>query len=564
MSSTASGYPVPEREQERQEALARYEILDTPPEQSLDDLTALAAQICGTPIALVTIIDGERQWFKSRVGLGGDEVPRAEAFCSHTILDTDEIMVVEDAHRDPRFAENRFVTGDPYIRFYAGAPLVSPDGHGLGALCVIDREPRQLSTSQREALRILARQAQSQLELRRISRELQRNNEALRREMAERRRRQREQARLAAIIESSNDAIISVGLDGTVQSWNPGAERIYGYTADEMIGRRIHVVAPEDRHEELGHLLAQVAAGAHAVKAETVRRRKNGTRFDAAVSASPILEDGAVTAISWIDRDITESKAAIRDMNAAMAMQESAIGELRRANEIKTSFVSVVGHEFRTPLTVIQGFSQMLATEEFSPAEIREYAQDIFEESNRLTRLITDMLDLDRMESGHMSLNVVEVSLNDIAAEVAERSVANAPLHRLDLQLAPGVPPLEADPDRLRQVLANLLSNAIKYSPDGGTITVATRHDEGSVHLVVSDEGLGIEAEALERIFDRYQRAGTPRDREISGTGLGLPIARQIVELHGGRLWVTSGPGPGAAFHVQLPLHASERHSGDA
>lgn len=160
-------FPIPANEIQRLRSLREYSVLDSLPEQAYDDLTKLASAICNTPIALITLLDEDRQWFKAEIGLGIPETPRSMAFCSHAIMTPDDVMVVEDAGRDERFASNPLVVGDPNIRFYAGAPLVTPTGEALGTICVIDREPRTLSEAQQEALRILSREVIVQLELRR-------------------------------------------------------------------------------------------------------------------------------------------------------------------------------------------------------------------------------------------------------------------------------------------------------------------------------------------------------------------------------------------------------------
>jgi anti-sigma regulatory factor (Ser/Thr protein kinase) len=188
MSATKSAPAVPENEAARLEALHRYRILDTEPERSFDDLTLLASHICGTPMALISLVDADRQWFKSRIGIPITETARAVSFCAHAINHRD-LFIVPDARHDERFRDNPFVTGDTQIRFYAGAPLVTPDGHALGTLCVLDRVARTLSREQLEALTALTRQAEAQLELRRHLMELQQALE-------ERDRAQAEQATL--------------------------------------------------------------------------------------------------------------------------------------------------------------------------------------------------------------------------------------------------------------------------------------------------------------------------------------------------------------------------------
>lgn len=164
-------YPIPGNEADRLRTLRGYEILDTKPEDRFDDLTRLAALVCRTPIALVSLVDEDRQWFKSKIGLAASQTPREDTFCAHAIM-TPELLVVPDASQDPRFATNSLVLGEPHIRLYAGAPLTAPDGHNLGALCIIDRKPRRLSREQLESLRILSRQVVAQVTLGRNLHEL--------------------------------------------------------------------------------------------------------------------------------------------------------------------------------------------------------------------------------------------------------------------------------------------------------------------------------------------------------------------------------------------------------
>jgi len=228
--------------------------------------------------------------------------------------------------------------------------------------------------------------------------------------------------------------------------------------------------------------------------------------------------------------------------------------EIEQLSKLRGEFVSTVSHEFRTPLTGIQGFSEMMRDDALTIAQMREYAGDINKDARRLARLISDMLDLDRMESGLMTVATNPVDLNSIVADTAAQFRLSSVAHPIELDLDEGLPRLSGDSDHFTQVVTNLLSNAIKYSPGGGAVEMRTRRDASSVMLTVRDHGMGIPTEQLEKIFERYSRIDTPATRAIQGTGLGLPIVRQIVELYEGKVWATSESGEGSVFHVRLPL----------
>jgi signal transduction histidine kinase len=226
---------------------------------------------------------------------------------------------------------------------------------------------------------------------------------------------------------------------------------------------------------------------------------------------------------------------------------------IEQLSKLRSEFVSIVSHEFRTPLTGIQGFSEMMRDEDLPLDTMREYAGDINKDAKRLAELLSDMLDLDGIESGQVRLSVEPVDLNGIVVDAAARYRLTAPDHPIELHLDERLPKLMGDTGRMTQVVTNLLSNAIKYSPNGGAVELRTSRQQEAVMLTVRDHGIGIPAEQLEKILERYPDAGTDAT-SIRRTGLGLPLVRQIVEMYSGKVWATSESGQGSVFHVQLPL----------
>lgn len=238
---------------------------------------------------------------------------------------------------------------------------------------------------------------------------------------------------------------------------------------------------------------------------------------------------------------------------SALETQRTANDQLAALTRQKDEFVSTASHEFRTPLTGILGFSEMIRDEELTTQEIREYAADIHADARRLSRLIEDMLDLDRMASGQMRIVPAPMDLAVVIREVVEKTQAGAPDHRIRTDLVE-LPSLSADRDRMTQVITNLVSNAVKYSPAGGDVVIRAEPRDGAVHVSVSDHGIGIPQASLDSVFERFARVDSKETRAIRGTGLGLAIVRQIVELHGGRVWVDSEVGKGSTFHVTMPV----------
>ena len=348
---------LPENETERLAALHDHALLDTAHEEEFDDLVRLAAHICGVPIAAVSLIDEHRQWFKAIVGLDALETSRDVAFCAHTILGTD-LLIVPDSQADVRFADNPLVTGEPGIRFYAGAPLVTEEGYALGSLCVIDRIPKILTPEQKEILSLLARQVESHLRAaRRLAHQkrLLAERESL---VAEKEILAVERLRLAAIVESSEDAILGATLDGTLAYWNAGAERLYGYTAAEMLGRNADCLVDPGETSPLFAAITVLARGETPPPMEVRRTRKNGSLLDVSLAFSSIRNaDEEIVGVSCIAHDITDKKRAqaiLAETNAALAESEQ---RMRRLTE--AAFEGIVVTQDGVLMEVSPAFSSM-------------------------------------------------------------------------------------------------------------------------------------------------------------------------------------------------------------
>jgi PAS domain S-box-containing protein len=333
-------------EADRLAALERYEIMDTSHEGAFDDLVRVAAQICGTPMALISLVDSERQWFKAALGVEAAETPRDIAFCAHAI-EQQGVFIVDDAAADDRFRENPLVTGDMGLRFYAGAPLETPDGLPMGTLCVLDREPRTLTPEQQFALAALARQVVTQLELRAAL--------ARQRSSDERHRR---------ILESAIDyGIISMDLTGVVTSWNEGAHRILGWSEQEMCGRPCDdFFTPEDRAAKVPEIEMGAALSRGRGSDERWHMRKDGSLFWASGEMMPLTDDaGAPVGFLKILRDRTEFRHAEEALEISRAAAE-------RDRQLLTDELE---HRVKNTLALVQAMVSQSLRNAVTPDEAR-------------------------------------------------------------------------------------------------------------------------------------------------------------------------------------------------
>lgn len=358
---------------------------------------------------------------------------------------------------------------------------------------------------------------------------------------------------LASIVEFSDDAIYSVAPDGTVVSWNKGAENFYGYTHDEIIGKNISLLSGDQANAGIHEkLIAKVKTGKTIKNYELKQHNKYGAKISVSLTKSPILnEKGEVVAISDVVKDMTKIKKREQQLINAKEKTE-------QASLLKTTFLQNISHEIRTPMNSIIGFTDILKKRIKDDGELK-YMHAIEESGHQLIRLIDDILDLSRLETGAISITKSVFNLPDVMQQLKERfeGIENK-RNKTDLKLVLDLPEddtkrtLYTDVDRLQQILTNLLSNAIKYT-EKGEVVFGYRDEDEKILFFVKDTGKGIKKEYLDIIFERFERAGIETQDVFSGTGLGLSISKGLTEMLGGKIWCESEEEKGSSFYFTIP-----------
>ncbi|HEX7165617.1 MAG TPA: PAS domain S-box protein [Acidimicrobiales bacterium] len=359
---------------------------------------------------------------------------------------------------------------------------------------------------------------------------------------------------LRAIVEASADAVIGKTLDGTIVSWNPAAERLYGYTSEEAVGHSIAMLMPRDRPDELDTILASVVRGERLDHYETVRMRKDGSRVDVSLTVSPVWGDGGeVVGASIIARDVSSRRQTEAALARAMTQLERRNRDLLRSNEELDSFAAVASHDLAQPLQVAYGFLDMLRTDygEQLPEQGQAWLEASVTSLERMRNLVKDILRYARTGSGegkreHIALgDIVGDALGALSVAVSERGA--------QVTVGDDLPAVVGDRGQLALVVQNLLANAIKFVPEGRApqVTVHARQHGNEVELAVADNGVGIAPDQRAKVFEMFQRVASAG---FAGSGLGLAIVKKIVTRHGGDAWVDDGiDGMGATIRIRLP-----------
>lgn len=518
--------PLPLDEPRRLAVLLNLNILDTPPEERFDRITRMAARLFHVPIALVSLIDKERQWFKSRVGTDILESPRRTSFCTHTMLQ-DGVFVVEDAAHDIRFADNPMVTDSPHVRFYAGYPIAAPDGSKIGTLCLIDQSPRHFSDDERALLRDLAGMVAHEVaatHLQNMLRE-QRDNEAW----------------IRGLLDNAPDGVMMLDAEGMVLSINPAAEDIFGCTSAQLQGRLGRTLLVEN----VEGIRAALDAG-ETVTVEGNGRRLDNTTFPIEFSVRTMRLDGKLRYAA-----IVRNIAARRDAERAIAERDAR----------RSKYLATATHEMRTPMASVLGFSELLMKREFDQKTGQELVNIIHAQAGVLISVTNQLLDLARIEAGGKAgLRIGPHSVADLFEQVL---VTLAPLGknaRIALTIDPAAGAVVADGQRLQLALANVVSNALHYSDDDTPVAIdvtpVSYRGMGGVQIRVTDQGIGMDAAQMAQMYEAFYRAGTKKD--VPGSGLGMAIFKEITDLHNAAVDVDSRPGRGTTVTMILPAACTE------
>ncbi|MDP1540574.1 MAG: ATP-binding protein [Moraxellaceae bacterium] len=505
--------PCPANEAGRLQALRSLEVLDVPPEERFDRVTRLANKMFEVPIALVSLVDEDRQWFKSTVGLDATESPRSIYFCGHAIL-SDDVFVVEDALQDNRFFDNPAVTDEPFVRFYAGAPLRLTSGFVVGTLCIVAREPRHFTQQDRELLTELSELVVQELE--------DIHTAARERELRE------SIDRAGALIQKMDEK-------GRLTMVNQAWVEAVGLDAETAEGLEFaQLIAEPDQEKYADALALLLATGKN--QALNLQVLKADQSF--------IHLQGMLSAIKTTRGMVCHG--VFQDMTAQIELEH-----------MRQEVAHHVSHELKTPLSATSMALDMLMhlapNLDAMQAELLAVAR---RGAEHLQHMVNDLLDVGKVDSGKVSMEPVPTELGQLLRDSMQ--TLNPLVSSAGLTLQVSVPEqaiwANVDAVRIHQVLSNLVGNALKFTPAPGKISVTLALlADNNLEVRVNDTGMGIKADDLAHLFDRLYQTNNKAMRGEKGLGLGLHICRALVQAHGGSIGVCSDFGHGSTFWFTLP-----------
>ncbi|MFN8671795.1 MAG: ATP-binding protein [Candidatus Sericytochromatia bacterium] len=536
------------KEEERLNKLYSFNILDTLPEESFDNITYLASIICNTPIAAITLIDKKRQWIKSDLGLNIKEIKREDSFCQYTILDN-QVFIVEDTFEDDRFKNNNLVLNSPNIRFYAGAPLTTMEGYNIGAICVIDKKPNFLNEEQKKSLQILAKKVMTEMYLKETMKDYFQKLNTIQKIQKE---SQIQLSQINSLLESSDNFILLIDKDMKILSFNNKFKHGFELIANKKVevNRFIYEYLEGINKESWLNNFKRSILGESFIKELDINL--NGLTKYFETRFNPVILDENIIGVSIFALDITERKH--QEIELIKAKKEA-----ETSNIEKSMFLATMSHEIRNPMNGIISTIDLMEKLQTNP-EQKRYLEILRVSSESLLSVVNDILDFSKIDSGKMTIENESFNLRTCIRNVYDILYYKVKENNSELNynIAKEIPEfIKGDIVRLRQILLNLVGNAAKFTHRGKiyiNIEVLEQFLDTKVKLrfSVSDTGIGIPEDKIKTIFNPYEQTDTSITKKYGGTGLGLSICKKLVELMGGKISVESKENIGTKFFFDL------------
>lgn len=534
---------ISENEDQRIQELLHYNMLDTSAEEEYNDIVKLASQICEAPIALISLVDSCRQWFKAEYGLDERETHRDFSFCAHAIH-YDTVMIVENALEDERFFDNPLVTGGPNIRFYAGAPLINPSGFKMGTLCILDNKPRSLTDEQVFALETLSRHIVQKFELKKKNDHLQK---VFQQYISLQKEFEAKQKAYAKAQKSADIGIFELNLKTEKLKTSGSFFELFGFQEEKVIKLKdvLDRIHPEDKEDYL-RFYKEVLKEGTQLKYEfrIIQEATQKERFIRSTGEIIRNAQGEAIRLIGIKQDITDKKRREEELKAQNL-------EMKKVNQELDHFVSRVSHDLRAPISTVLGLIEIILEHEEDVNKIKELLLLVKKSLHKQDSFIKDILDYSR--NARMPVEAEEIIFGKMLEEIFSHLLYAYHSEKVKHSIVVEQDYIfKSDRSRLYVILTNVISNALKYmnpQKENASVKVEVKVNQALASICIADTGIGIEDCHLEKVFDMFYRATDQKP----GSGLGLYIVKESVGRLSGNIKIKSKAGKGTTILIEIP-----------